>query len=117
MMDTKNPATCFGRREAEYKTAGAMYLVPPLENINPSRLARRKRLLSLGVELHHRGSRPVGEFISELADISPEVADEIQARLETYCRIPAETYQALGGDTFSPYILRYTAEQLDEYTL
>ncbi len=104
-MKMQNPAPAKAGRGAEYKKAGATYLAPPTENFNPPNLARRKRLLSLGVELHHRGSRPVGELISELADISPEVADEIQARLETYWRIPAEVYQALGADTFRPYLI------------
>ena len=104
-MKMQNPAPAKAGRGAEYKNAGATYLAPPTENFNPPSLARRKRLLSLGVELHHRGSRPVGEFISELADISPEIADEILARLETYCRIDAATYAAVGADTFRPYIV------------
>lgn len=100
-MTRRNPVRTEARNGAEFNNAGAQNLDPPTEYFNSPDPARRKRLLSLGVELHHRGSRPVGEFISELADISSEVADEIELRLETYCRIPAEVF-ALPDDVLTP---------------
>ena len=65
----------------------------------------RREFLQLGAELFNRGQRPVAEFVSELADLAPEVVAEIQVRLEAYCRIPAETYQALGADVFTPFLV------------
>lgn len=65
----------------------------------------RQRFLSLGVELHHRGPRPVAEFVSELADLAPDLAAEVQARLEAYTRIPTNVYQALGADRFTPFMI------------
>lgn len=68
-------------------------------------ISLRQEFLRLGVELHHRGPRPVAEFVLELADLAPDIATEIQARLEAYTRIPASVYQALGGDAFAPFMI------------
>lgn len=65
----------------------------------------RREFLRLGAELFNRGQRPVAEFISELADLAPEIAAEIQVRLAAYTRIPTDIYEALGADRFVPYLI------------
>lgn len=97
-MEKTNPAPTGAGNGAGNNAAGTANLAPPSDNFNSPNLARRQRLLHLGAELHRRGARPVAEFASELADVPPEIAGEIQARLETYCGIPAEAYLALGND-------------------
>ena len=67
--------------------------------------ALRRRFLSLGAELHSRGQQPVAQFVSELADLAPDLAEEIQLRLEAYTRIPIAIYQALGADRFSRFMV------------
>ena len=42
----------------------------------------RNEFLHLGAELCSRGQRPVAEFVSELADLAPEVVADIRSRLE-----------------------------------
>lgn len=69
------------------------------------RPALRWNFLGLGAELHCRGQQPVAQFISELADLAPDLAHEIQLRLEAYTRIPTEVYQALGADRFTPFMI------------
>ena len=89
-----------------------LQLTPEFNTVEPDRpitndggSTLRREFARLGVELHHRGSRPVAEFISELADLAPELTEEIQTRLEAYTRIPANIYQALGADRFTPYMI------------
>lgn len=64
----------------------------------------RREFLRLGAELHGRGQQLVAQFVSELADLPPDVVVEVQARLEAYTQIPAEVYRALGGDKFSSHL-------------
>ena len=64
----------------------------------------RREFLRLGAELHGRGQQPVAQFVSELADLPPDVVVEVQARLEAYTQITAEVYRALGGDKFSSHL-------------
>ena len=92
-----------------------MYLnqpTPDFNTVEPDKPAAkdggatpRREFARLGVELHHRGPRPVAEFVSELADLAPDLAEEIKTRLEAYTNIPAETYQALGADRFTPFMV------------
>ena len=98
MMKKQNPAPTGVGNGAGNNAVGTANLALPSDNFNSPNLALRQRFLHLGAELHRRGARPVAEFISELADIPPEIADEIQVRLEIYCGIPAEAYLALGSD-------------------
>ena len=65
----------------------------------------RHEFLRLGAELYSRGQQPVAQFVSELAGLAPDLTHEIQLRLEAYTRIPAETYQALGADRFTPFMI------------
>ena len=65
----------------------------------------RCEFLRLGAELHHRGQQPVSQFVSELADLPPDVVAEVRARLQAYRRIDAATYAALGGDVFTQYMI------------
>ena len=85
-----------------------MYLAPSPLEFNAEQWPTeppRREFLRLGAELSNRGQRPVAEFVSELADLPPDVVVEVRARLEAYVRIPASVYRALGGNTFSPYLV------------
>lgn len=88
-----------------------VYLAHPNSNFNVYPLAedsaetQRRQFLWLGSELFSRGRQPTAQIVSELADLAPEIADEIQLRLEAYCRIPAETYRATGADRFTPFLV------------
>ena len=68
-------------------------------------ISPRREFLRLGAELSNRGQQPVSQFVSELADLPPEVVAEVRARLQAYCRIDAATYAALGGDVFTRYMI------------
>ncbi len=97
-MEKTNPAPTGVGNGAGNNAAGTANLALPSDSFNSPNLALRQRFQCLGAELHRRGARPVAEFITELADVPPEIADEIQARLEIYCGIPAEAYLAHGSD-------------------
>lgn len=87
------------------------YFPPDFKHLTPNEAstksspALRQSFLSLGAELHSRGKQPVAQFVSELADLAPDLADEIQLRLEAYTRIPTDVYQAIGADHFLNYLV------------
>lgn len=86
-----------------------MYVTNSLPKINnadqrPAEPPRRE-FLRLGAELSSRGQQPVSQFVSELADLPPDVVAEVRARLQAYCHIDAATYAALGGDVFTRYMI------------
>ena len=85
-----------------------MHIADSPKNFNADRRPAeppRCEFLRLGAELHHRGQQPVSQFVSELADLPPDVVAEVWARLQAYTRIDAATYRAVGADTFSPFMV------------
>lgn len=62
-----------------------------------SRLRDNMRFRRLSEHLYGLGPRPVGEFLSEIAD-THGLHDEILEALELYSAIPAEFIHANGGD-------------------
>ena len=96
-MEKRTPGAGKTTREGEaIGKPDCSNLVVLSQNFNLPDLERRELFSNLGQDLPCRGWRATAEFIAELADLPPEIADEIQLRLETYCRIAAETYLALG---------------------
>ena len=73
------------------------------ENFNPPSLARRKRFLHLGRELHRRGEYPNAQFCAWLAD-QPH-AGEILRCLEDFCRLSVAEYMAIDADRFPSYLI------------
>jgi len=65
---------------------------------------RRQRAVE---QLHGLGARPTFEFVDEIVRANPQLAPDIDARLERYAtRLTPELLRATGGDRFAASPMR-----------
>jgi len=97
MFKNENPVPLAGGNRADTLQADhAVDIRESLRNQARRRLQRQHRVESV----NRFGSRVWFEFVDELARHHPEIADDLDRRLERFAALDHDLLAALGGDQF-----------------